>query len=141
MTTTKREKSLIVIQLSGGNDYLNTVIPYSEGKYYDYRSTVNIPQNKVIPIDDHYGFNPSMGPVKSLWDEGKVAIINGIGYQNPNRSHFRSMDIWHTAEPDSIGKGHPRHRPPGRERAHRHQLRPGSAQGVGLPGRFRRVGW
>jgi uncharacterized protein (DUF1501 family) len=104
MTTTKREKSLIVIQLSGGNDYLNTVVPYSEGKYYDYRSTVNIPQNKVIPIDDHYGFNPSMGPVKSLWDEGKVAIINGIGYQNPNRSHFRSMDIWHTAEPDSIGK-------------------------------------
>ena len=104
MTTTKREKSLIVIQLSGGNDYLNTVIPYSEGKYYDYRATVNIPQNKVIPIDDHYGFNPSMGPVKSLWDEGKVAIINGIGYQNPNRSHFRSMDIWHTAEPDSIGK-------------------------------------
>ena len=104
MTTTKREKSLIVIQLSVGNDYLNTVIPYSEGKYYDYRSTVNIPQNKVIPIDDHYGFNPSMGPVKSLWDEGKVAIINGIGYQNPNRSHFRSMDIWHTAEPDSIGK-------------------------------------
>ena len=104
MTTTKREKSLIVIQLSGGNDYLNTVIPYSEGKYYDYRPTVNIPQNKVIPIDDHYGFNPSMGPVKSLWDEGKVAIINGIGYQNPNRSHFRSMDIWHTAEPDSIGK-------------------------------------
>ena len=104
MTTTKREKSLIVIQLSGGNDYLNTVIPYSEGKYYDYRSTVNIPQNKVIPIDDHYGFNPSMGPVKSLWDEGKVAIINGIGYQNPNRSHFRSMDIRHTAEPDSIGK-------------------------------------
>ena len=104
MTTTKREKSLIVIQLSGGNDYLNTVIPYSEGKYYDYRSTVNIPQNKVIPIDDHYGFNPSMGPVKSLWDEGKVDIINGIGYQNPNRSHFRSMDIWHTAEPDSIGK-------------------------------------
>ena len=104
MTTTKREKSLIVIQLSGGNDYLNTIIPYSEGKYYDYRSTVHIPQNKVIPIDDHYGFNPSMGPVKSLWDEGKVAIINGIGYQNPNRSHFRSMDIWHTAEPDSIGK-------------------------------------
>ena len=104
MTTTKREKSLIVIQLSGGNDYLNTVIPYSEGKYYDYRSTVNIPQNKVIPINDRYGFNPSMGPVKALWDEGNVAIINGIGYQNPNRSHFRSMDIWHTAEPDSIGK-------------------------------------
>ena len=104
MTSNKREKSLIVIQLSGGNDYLNTVVPYSDGKYYDNRSVVNIPQDKVIPIDDHFGFNPSMGPIKSLWDEGKVAVINGIGYQNPNRSHFRSMDIWHTAEPDSIGK-------------------------------------
>ena len=104
MTSNKREKSLIVIQLSGGNDYLNTVVPYSDGKYYDFRPVVNIPQNKVIPIDDRYGFNPSMGPVKALWDGGKVAVINGIGYQNPNRSHFRSMDIWHTAEPDSIGK-------------------------------------
>jgi len=104
MTTTKREKSLIVIQLSGGNDYLNTVVPYSDGKYYDSRSVVNISQDKVIPINDQLGFNPSMGPIKSLWDEGKVAVINGIGYQNPNRSHFRSMDIWHTAEPDAIGK-------------------------------------
>ena len=104
MTTTKREKSLIVIQLSGGNDYLNTVVPYSDGKYYDSRPVVNISQDKVIPINDQLGFNPSMGPIKSLWDEGKVAVINGIGYQNPNRSHFRSMDIWHTAEPDAIGK-------------------------------------
>lgn len=104
MTSNKREKSLIVIQLSGGNDYLNTVVPYSDGNYYDNRSVVNIPQNKVIPINDQLGFNPSMGPVKALWDEGKVAVINGIGYENPNRSHFRSMDIWHTAEPDTIGK-------------------------------------
>ena len=104
MTSNKREKSLIVIQLSGGNDYLNTVVPYGDGKYYDNRSVVNIPQNKVIPINDKLGFNPSMGPVKALWDEGKVAVINGIGYENPNRSHFRSMDIWHTAEPETIGK-------------------------------------
>ncbi|MQG54822.1 MAG: DUF1501 domain-containing protein [SAR202 cluster bacterium] len=104
MTSNKREKSLIVIQLSGGNDYLNTVVPYSDGKYYDSRSVVNIPQDKVIKIDDRLGFHPSMGPVKSLWNEGKVAVINGIGYENPNRSHFRSMDIWHTAEPDTIGK-------------------------------------
>jgi len=104
MTTNKREKSLIVIQLSGGNDYLNTIVPYAEGKYYDSRTTVNIPQDRVIPINDQLGFNPSMGPIKALWDEGKVAVINGIGYQNPNRSHFRSMDIWHTAEPDTIGK-------------------------------------
>ena len=102
MTTTRREKSLIVTQLTGGNDYLNTVVPYGEGRYYDSRSTVNIPQDRVIPIDDQVGFNPSMGPIKTLWDEGKVAIINGIGYENTNRSHFRSMDIWHTAEPDDI---------------------------------------
>ena len=104
MTTTKREKSLIVIQLSGGNDYLNTVVPYVEGRYYDSRATVNIPQDRVIPVTDKLGFNPSMGPIKALWDENKVAVINGIGYENPNRSHFRSMDIWHTAEPNAIGK-------------------------------------
>ena len=104
MTSNKREQSLIVIQLSGGNDYLNTVVPYGEGKYYDSRTTVNIPQNRVIPVTDKLGFNPSMGPIKALWDENKVAVINGIGYENPNRSHFRSMDIWHTAEPDIIGK-------------------------------------
>ncbi len=103
MTTTKREKGLIVIQLTGGNDYLNTVVPYGDGHYYDFRSTVHIPQERVIPLNDRVGFNPSMGPMKALWDEGKVAVINGIGYENPNRSHFRSMDIWHTAEPDAIG--------------------------------------
>ena len=103
MTTTKREKGLIVIQLSGGNDYLNTVVPYGDGRYYDSRPKVHIPQEKVIPLNDEIGFNPSMGPMKRLWDEGKVAVVNGIGYENPNRSHFRSMDIWHTAEPDTIG--------------------------------------
>ena len=103
MTTTKHEKRLIVIQLSGGNDYLNTVVPYGDGRYYDSRPKVHIPQDKVIPLNDEIGFNPSMGPMKRLWDEGKVAVINGIGYENPNRSHFRSMDIWHTAEPEAIG--------------------------------------
>ena len=103
MTTTKHEKGLIVIQLSGGNDYLNTVVPYGDGRYYDSRPKVHIPQDKVIPLNDEIGFNPSMGPMKRLWDEGKVAVINGIGYENPNRSHFRSMDIWHTAEPQAIG--------------------------------------
>ena len=103
MTSTKHEKGLIVIQLSGGNDYLNTVVPYGDGRYYDSRPKVHIPQDKVIPLNDEIGFNPSMGPMKRLWDEGKVAVINGIGYENPNRSHFRSMDIWHTAEPEAIG--------------------------------------
>ena len=103
MTSTKRDPALVVIQLSGGNDYLNTVIPYNEGLYYDYRSTVNIGQDDVLPINDELGFSRHAAPIKSLWDEGRVAVINGIGYPNPNRSHFRSMDIWHTAEPEKIG--------------------------------------
>jgi len=89
--------------LSGGNDYLNTVIPYGDEEYYDFRKTVNIEQGSVLPIDSMYGFNPNMGPLKRLYDDGNVAVINGIGYDNPNRSHFRSMDIWHTALPDEIG--------------------------------------
>ena len=103
MTTTKRERSLVVIQLSGGNDYMNTVVPYNEGLYYDNRPVIGIPADQVLPINDQLGLNPNMPEIKGLWDQGKVAIVNGIGYFNPNRSHFRSMDIWHTAEPDAIG--------------------------------------
>jgi len=102
MATRKQDPSLVVIQLSGGNDYLNTIVPYNDGEYYDYRPTVNIDQDSVLPIDDNYGFNSNMAPIKELYDQGKVAVINGIGYPNPNRSHFRSMDIWHTAEPDDV---------------------------------------
>jgi uncharacterized protein (DUF1501 family) len=104
MASAIRDKALVVIQLSGGNDCLNTVVPYTNGLYYDFRPTVNIAAEDVLPIDDAFGFNPSMGPIKRLWDEGKVAIINGIGYPRPDRSHFRSMDIWHTAEPETIGR-------------------------------------
>ena len=106
------KKNLVVIQLSGGNDYLNTVIPYEEGLYYDFRPTVRIERDDVLPVENGLGFNSHMGPMKRLWDEGKLAVINGIGYPNPNRSHFRSMDIWHTAEARRhrhrgvAGKGH-----------------------------------
>ena len=103
MASTNGDRALVVVQLSGGNDYMNTVIPYNDSNYRDFRTTVNIAPENVIPINDQLAFNASMGPIKHLWDEGKVAVINGIGYPNPNRSHFRSMDIWHTAEPDDIG--------------------------------------
>ena len=102
MTTTNSSRSLVVIQLAGANDPLNTVIPYTDGRYYDNRPNVGIPTEQVIDIDGRFGFNPNMAPIKGLWDDGKVAIVNGIGYPNPNRSHFRSMDIWHTCEPDKI---------------------------------------
>ena len=96
------QKSVVVLQLSGGNDALNTVIPYADRNYYDNRQYLGIPENEVLHLDNRLGLNPAMSPVKSLWDEGKVAIINGIGYPSPNRSHFRSMDVWHTAEPNDI---------------------------------------
>ncbi len=95
-------KNVVVLQLSGGNDALNTVIPYADRNYYDNRQYLGIPENEVLHLDDRLGLNPAMGPIKSLWDEGKVAVINGIGYPSPNRSHFRSMDVWHTAEPNDI---------------------------------------
>ena len=94
-----RAKNLVVIQLSGGNDYLNTVVPYEDGLYYDYRPTMGLSGDKVIPVDDRIAFNSHMGPFKDLYDSGKMAVLMGIGYPEPNRSHFRSMDIWHTAEP------------------------------------------
>ena len=103
MASANGDKNLVVIQLSGGNDYLNTVVPYEEGLYYDFRPTVRIEPGDVLPVENGLAFNSHMGATKRLWDEGKVAVINGIGYPNPNRSHFRSMDIWHTAEPDDIG--------------------------------------
>ncbi|HLF04926.1 MAG TPA: DUF1501 domain-containing protein [Dehalococcoidia bacterium] len=103
MTTTKKDPILVVIQLTGGNDALNTVVPYGDPLYYDNRPTVGIPREQVLPINSHLGFNPSMRPIKDLYDQGKVAVIQGIGYPNPNRSHFRSMDIWHTCEPDKVG--------------------------------------
>ena len=103
MTSTKKDPVLVVLQLSGGNDGLNTIIPYSDPLYTDNRPNVRIDVDKVLPINDSIGFNPAMAPIKRLYDEGKVAIIQGIGYPNPSRSHFRSMDIWHTCEPDKVG--------------------------------------
>lgn len=103
MTTTQKDPILVVIQLTGGNDYLNTVIPYGDPRYYENRTSVAVPQDQVLPIDDHFGFNPAMAPIKDMYDQGKVALINGVGYPTPNRSHFRSMDIWHTCEPDKVG--------------------------------------
>ena len=103
MATTKKDPVLVVLQLTGANDYLNTIVPYTNGYYRDARPRVAIAEDAVLPIDGELGFNPNMGPVKQLFDDGKVAVIHGIGYENSPRSHFRSMDIWHTCEPDIVG--------------------------------------
>ena len=103
MTTTRKDPVVVVLQMTGANDYLNTIIPYTNGHYRDARPKVGIPEDQVLPIDGELAFNPQMGPIKKLYDEGKVAIVHGIGYENSPRSHFRSMDIWHTCEPDIVG--------------------------------------
>ena len=103
MTTNKKEPVLVVFQLSGAYDALNTIIPYNDPLYMDYRQVLKVEPEQVLHIDDKVGFNPAMAPIKELYDQGKVAVIQGIGYPRPIRSHFRSMDIWHTAEPEKMG--------------------------------------
>ncbi len=93
----------MVLQLTGGNGYLNTVVPYTNPLYKDYRPAMGIPDDQVIPLDDAVGLHPRMGPMKSMYDRGDVAVIHGVGYPNSPRSHFRSLDIWHTCEPDTLG--------------------------------------
>jgi uncharacterized protein (DUF1501 family) len=104
MAANGKDPVLVVLQLSGGNDALNTVVPYSDPLYFDNRPSVRVPAEQVLPINDAIGFNPTMGPLKKPYDEGKMAIIQGIGYPKPSRSHFRSMDIWHTCEPEKVGE-------------------------------------
>ncbi|MBA27043.1 MAG: hypothetical protein CL749_08025 [Chloroflexi bacterium] len=103
MVTESKEKVLVVIQLTGGNDFMNTIVPYTNGHYYDARKKVVIRQDEVIPINDTLAFNPNNAALKPLFDDGKLGIIQGIGYPNANRSHFRGMDILHTCEPDKVG--------------------------------------
>jgi uncharacterized protein (DUF1501 family) len=89
-------KVVVVIQLSGGNDGLNTIIPYRNDLYYKGRPTLGIKKEEALVLTDEAGINPNLPHIKQLYDEGSVAILNGVGYPNPDRSHFRSMDIWQT---------------------------------------------
>ena len=101
-TKNGKAPTLVVVQLAGGNDFMNTVIPYTNGLYYDYRPTVKIAEETVLPINDELAFNPNFAPIKELYDAGDVAIIQGVGYPDSSRSHFRGMDIWHTSEPNEV---------------------------------------
>ena len=103
MVTKGKDKVLVVIQLTGGNDFMNTIVPYTSEHYFDARKKVVINPEETLPINDTLAFNPNMGPMKSLFDDGKVGIVQGIGYPNSIRSHFRAMDIMHTCEPDIVG--------------------------------------
>ena len=97
-----KQPVLVVVQLSGGNDFMNTVVPYTNPNYYDSRKTLVVGQDEALPIDDKLAFHPKVEGLRSLFDKGKVAVIQGIGYPNSSRSHFRAMDIWHTCEPGHV---------------------------------------
>src|ERR1700744_2683469 len=90
-------KNLVIIQLSGGNDGLNTIIPYGNDIYYQKRASIAINQTDVLKLNDMQGLNPNLSALKGIYDQGYMSIINSVGYPNPDRSHFRSMDIWQTA--------------------------------------------
>jgi uncharacterized protein (DUF1501 family) len=92
-------RTLVVLELMGGNDGLNTVVPYADALYPQLRSRIGIPVGTVLQLDDHLGLNPVMTGLKSLWDAGRVALVTNVGYPNSSLSHFQSRDIWHTADP------------------------------------------
>lgn len=96
------ERVLVVVQLSGGNDGLNTVVPYADELYAKYRSVLRIGADQIHKIQKGLGLHPSMGGLARLLEENRLAIVQGVGYPNPDRSHFRSMDIWHTARPEVV---------------------------------------
>ena len=103
MASAQKDPVLVVLQLTGGNDYLNTVIPYNNPLYQDNRKAVGIPESQILAFDNEFGFPSYLAPMKKIWDDNKLAIMHGVGYLDSPRSHFRSMDIWHTCEAEKVG--------------------------------------
>ena len=95
----KKDTVLVVIELTGGNDGLNTVAPYGDDLYQKARPTLAFAKKEVQKLDDYHGLHPRMTDLKRLYDEKRLAVIQGVGYPNPDRSHFESMDIWQLADP------------------------------------------
>jgi uncharacterized protein (DUF1501 family) len=91
---------LVVVQLSGGNDGLGTVIPYADPTYYRLRPHLAVPRDQALPLTDRMGLHPALKNLRDLYNNGHVAVLESVGYPNPNRSHFRAMEIWQTARPD-----------------------------------------
>ena len=98
---------LVVVEMAGGCDGLNTLVPYTNDAYYQARSSLAIRENQGLlklnnPLGEALAFHPSMTGFRDLWEAGNLSVVQGVGYPNPNRSHFRSRDIWHTAEPENV---------------------------------------
>jgi uncharacterized protein (DUF1501 family) len=97
-----KDNVLVVVELTGGNDGLNTVIPYADDLYHKVRPTLRFTKDRVIRLDDHVGLHPALQGLRPLWDRGALAVVQGVGYPNPDRSHFEAMDIWQSADPRRI---------------------------------------
>jgi uncharacterized protein (DUF1501 family) len=106
IVTGKDSPILVVLQQAGGNDGLNMVVPYADDAYHRARPTLGIPADKALRLNDYCGLHPSLDALKALYDEGHVAVIQGVGYPNPNRSHFRSTEIWQTASDSNQNKAY-----------------------------------
>jgi uncharacterized protein (DUF1501 family) len=102
--TGKDNTILVVLQLAGGNDGMNTIIPYGDDEYYKARPVIGIPKSNVIKVTDYIGMNPKLTGLKGLYDEGHLSLLQGVGYPNPNRSHFRSTEIWQTASDSNVSE-------------------------------------
>ncbi len=97
----REDRILVVFELSGGNDGLNTVVPFSDDAYYRMRPRIGIGPDDLLKLDDDWGFNPGLLGLQRLWNDGQLAIVHGCGYERPSFSHFTSMAYWHTASPNS----------------------------------------
>jgi uncharacterized protein (DUF1501 family) len=97
-----KDNVLVVVELTGGNDGLNTVIPYADDRYHKARPTLRYRRDQVIRLDDHVGLHPGMQGFKTMWEKGQLAVVQGAGYPNPDRSHFEAMDIWQSGDPKRL---------------------------------------
>ena len=100
LPTGKDGKILVVIQLAGGNDGLSTIVPHGDDAYHRARPGIGLDAKNVLKINEYVGLHPNLAPLKALYDDGHLGIVQGVGYPNPNRSHFRATDIWESAQPD-----------------------------------------
>src|SRR5437868_12169477 len=94
-----KDNILVVLEMNGGNDGLNTVIPYADDLYHKARPTLRQTKDVVLRLDNHVGLHSGMQGLRPLWEKGQLAVVQGVGYPNPDRSHFEAMDIWQSADP------------------------------------------
>ena len=103
LAQTASDRTLIVVQMAGGNDGLNTVVPFTDPLYQKLRPTLGLSDTKVLPLDTRLGLHPNLAPLKKLWDAGHLAVVEGVGYPNQSLSHFQAMDIWQTLDLNGNG--------------------------------------